>query len=175
MPRTAVEAIQDMIDATVETIHTCLPGYVQRYDYQTCKAEVLLSTRPLWRDSDMNEFDQKNNFQTILSGVPVIWPRTQAFMLHAPLNKNDPVLVLFCERSIDDWVANAKLGKVIQPKLRRKYSLSDAVCIPGLFPFSSAPLADSNDEVQIWYNNSVIRMQSDGTVDINNGNLVVEL
>jgi len=158
------DAIHTAIEARFAEIHTALPGRIEKYDHEKALAEVQPLLRKNYRDGTSAELP-------IIANVPVVWPRTSEFAFAAPLARGDSVLLVFCERSLEGWLSN---GGLVTPTDRRKFDLSDAVAIPGLWPFSEDTGIDAGDEVQIRYRDARIRIQKNGTIDMNDGNLTVE-
>lgn len=147
-----------------DRIHTCLPGQVIKYDYQTSKAEVKPCLKQKFSDGTTCDLP-------VVVNVPVVWPRAGNSMIHFPLKKDDYVLLVFCERSLDFWLSK---GGTTEPGDVRQFDLTDGIAIPGLYPFSSSSPATDNENVQIVSGDAIIKMKPSGQVDINNGNLTVE-
>ena len=156
-------AIDSHAEAKTAGMRCCLPGSVDAYDAKTCTATVKITIQ-----------SQTGLDYPLITNVPVVWPRTAKFVMAAPLDRGDGVLLLFSDQSIAEWQA-AKDGQVAIPQDTRTHDLTDAIAIPGLFGSKSSFQFDGADELQIWYNNNgVIRMQADGTIDLNDGSLVVK-
>jgi hypothetical protein len=79
-----------------------------------------------------------------------------------PLTRGDYVLLVFCERSIDAWLS---IGGIVDPDDYRKFDLSDAVAIPGLFPFGQGQSVVS-DHLQIRNGEAIITVKSTGDIEI---------
>jgi len=158
-------AILASIDSRVNSVHTCLPGSIEKYDHTKCKADVKPLIKQANKDGTYTDFP-------VIPDVPVIFPRTQEMILHFPLRRNDTVLLLFCESSIDNWVSK---GSNSIPNTTRKFNISDAFAIPGLFAFNKKSGVSDNDSLYIKYKNASIKIAKNGQVDINDGNLTVDL
>ena len=76
----------------------------------------------------------------VLPRVPVVFPRAGDFFLSLPIVKGDRVLLVFADRSLDQWVDAGREGDAVDG---RTHDLSDAVAIPGLYP-TSEKLADAH-------------------------------
>jgi hypothetical protein len=120
---TLQDMIKNAIEARLAGVHTAMPGVVVSYDPKTQTADVQPAIRKKYADGTVVNLP-------LLTSIPVIFQRTEKGYLHFPIAKDDTVLIIFCERSIDAWRLK---GGVIDPKDFRKHDLSDAVCIPGLF------------------------------------------
>jgi hypothetical protein len=113
--------------------HTALPARVEEYypDEQKIDAKPLIKRRVVGGDGSelLEELP-------IIPDVPVVFPRNANFFLTFPLAAGDLVLLVFVERSLDKWLAST--GEDTDPDEFRMHDLSDAVALPGLYPFSSA-------------------------------------
>ncbi len=161
---TLTDAVRQAITSALNGIHVCLPGEVQKYDRVTSKAEV----KPVLSKAYLDETTED---LPVIANVPVVWPRTAKAIIHMPLAKGDFVLLVFSERSMDAWLSDGKTGA---PPDSRKFDLSDAIALPGLWPFSSSSPATSDDAIEIINGNTSIKMTED-LVDINDGNLTVDV
>jgi len=161
---TLTQAINAAIEYALKQIHVCLPGRIEEYDFTEQKASVTPLLSIAYDDGTTVDMP-------IVQNVPVVFPAGGGASITFPLRQGDGVLLVFSERSIDQWLS---LGGVVVPDDPRTFDLSDAIAIPGLNPFRGNGLAQDNDSVYITYNDATIKIGDDGTVDINDGNLTVE-
>jgi len=159
------EAIRAVFVNMLSEIHTVLPGQIEEYDRSKHKASVKPLIKKLFVDGTILELP-------VIVSVPVIWPRTKKASFSFPLSRGDGVLLLFSERALDKWLT---LGGDSTPDDPRKFDLTDAIAIPGLFSFQESALEPNDDSVHLIYKNSSIVIKSSGQVDINDGNLTVDL
>jgi len=131
-------------------MHTALPGQIESYDSKEVRAEVKPMVGKHFVDSG------PTNYAPIVS-VPVIFPRSGDAHISFPLNKGDGVLLIFSERSIEEWL---ETGNVSTPTNMRRFSITDAMAIPGLFATEKGSKIDSGNELEIRYKN--IKISSDG-------------
>ena len=124
------ESIRAMIGRDRNDLHTAIPACVVSYDAATQKATVQPEIFAETTDIDGNRVATK---LPAITDVPVVFPRSGAYGITFPLAAGDTVLVVFSESSLDKW---ATKGGDTDPEDRRKHSLSDAIAIPGLFPFN---------------------------------------
>ena len=127
------QTILDVIDSYMYRMHTALPGVVQAYDRTKCTVDVQPTLKWAFQDQLIE--------MPVIQSVPVVFPRTTKSIISLPIAAGDTVLLIFAERSIDEWM---HLGGIVDTKDARKFDLSDAIAIPGLFPFTAAPLADGD-------------------------------
>lgn len=137
-------------------LHTALPGRIVAYDYTKQKAQVKPMISKKYRDG-------RTESLPVIVNVPVIFPRSSGASLTFPVNNGDYVLLIFSERSMENWLA---LGGEQEPGDTRKYDLTDAIAIPGLYPFSVLSIADNNTDVLLKYKNTEFRIQENGNINI---------
>lgn len=151
--------ISQAITARFGDLHTAMPGQIESYDYTTAKATVLpLLNRQLPDGSIMK--------LPVIQQVPVLWPRTDDAIIHFPLQRGDGVLLVFSERSLDEWLTT---GGIVAPEDKRVFDLSDAIAIPGLFNLSATtPSINNNDDLNIIYKGQSIRIMANGNISLGN-------
>lgn len=145
-------------------LHTALPGIVQSYDAKTQTADIQPAIK---RKKQVGEIFKVVNLP-IITKVPVIFPRTQNAFIHFPLEKGDSVLLVFCERSLEQW---RSLGGITDPKDARMHDLSDAVCLPGLFPNSNVASVHNPEAITLQNLLGKIEIFPDGKVTFGNGSI----
>jgi len=133
---TAAEVLRMAIAGALEDVHVALPGQITEWNPAQQKASVKPLVKRLVAAEDGSEILEE---LPIITDVPVMFPRSSQFFFSLPLAPGDFVLLVFCERSIDVWLSGQ--GDDANPDDFRRHDLSDAVAIPGFFPFSRA-LAD---------------------------------
>lgn len=133
---TWAEVIRTALEASQAGLHVSTPGIVESYDpaTQTATVKPTLPRPSLTRDG--YEFLDL----PVLPRVPVVFPRAGGFFLSFPVAKGDRVMLVFMDRSLDQWI---ELGREGDPRDGRTHDLSDAVALVGLYPVSE-PLADAH-------------------------------
>lgn len=141
-----VDVFQSFIDSRLSDIHTSMPGKIVSYDESTNRATVLPLVK--WQRKI------NNNLITIdippIENVPVVFFRTTAFYLKFPIKKNDGCIIHFSESSIGNFLNGN--GLVVDPEDPSKFSLTDAICVPGLWGGnlpSNAPTIEITDSGNI--------------------------
>lgn len=76
-----------------KTIYTAMPGIIEAYDPATKRASIQPALRTAFRDGEYGSLP-------ILPNVPVVLPSGGGFSISFPLQKGDPVLIVFCQRGI---------------------------------------------------------------------------
>ena len=151
------EAITNIVLNALADVHTALPAKVVSYDHTKRKANCKPLIKKAYRDGTQLSLP-------IINNVPVVWLGTKKGMVHFPLEKDDGVLLIFSERPLDTWLTT-DIEDV--PKDGRKFDLTDAIAIPGLFSFKGDSLADNNDDAIVKYLDSEVRLKGDGDIVIN--------
>jgi hypothetical protein len=123
MNETLFDVLKDMMTAFQDDLHTGLPGYIESFDPATRTASVVPAMKKKYRGG-------KELAMPVIHGVPVQFPASKAASISFPLVKGDEGLILFSERSIDQWMES---GRSSLPEDSRRFSLDDAFFIPGTF------------------------------------------
>lgn len=131
------EVIQDYIEMDKLELNTCLPAIVKAYDSvkQTCTVQPSMK-----RTTIAGEVSSRAEIED----VPVVFPRSGAYGFTVPITVGDSVMLIFSQRSLDDWIDN---GGEVEVTDYRLHDINDAIAIPGLFPLENkitpAPAADA--------------------------------
>ena len=116
------------IDNALMEVNTMMPANIVLYNPITQTATV----QPALKRTVLKDSPQVVS-RPIIMDVPVIFPRSSAGMIHIPLSVGDPVMLVFSQRSLDDWSINGGEVKVTDV---RKHDLTDAVAYAGMYPLS---------------------------------------
>jgi hypothetical protein len=144
---TLEEAIYNAIWGEIEgKLHTSIPGIVSKYDPSKPSVEVQPAVKKIW-------YDGTELSLPIIVSVPIVFPRTKRFHLSYPIEKNDCVLLLFTERSIEEYIQN---GTEVTPTNTRIYSMTDAVAIPGFFGFGKGSQISDGKKLEIIFDTAKI-------------------
>jgi hypothetical protein len=154
------EAIRIVVSSIITGINTCLPGRVEKYEYETRRAEVLPLVSKKYIDG------QRVDYQPI-SDIPVMFPASGTTGIHYPVKKGDTVLLIFAQRALDNWLLS---GDITAPGDNRKYDITDAIAIPGLYSFNVPNFADNNDDIVINGDNK-ITIKNNGDIEIGGAGL----
>ncbi len=128
------EVLRAAIDQRLAGVHVCMPGRIVSYDPATQTADVQPTIKNVL---DVDEGVEVLAYPVIAS-VPIAHPRAGAWFVHLPLVAGDSVVLVFAERSMDEWRVRGGSAQ-IDPGDLRKHHLSDAIAIPGnLYPDAQA-------------------------------------
>jgi hypothetical protein len=75
--------------------------------------------------------------QPPILNVPVIFPASKTAAMTFPVDVGDTVLCVFSQRSTDGFKASSG-ASTYTAQDKRRFSIRDAIAIPGLFPFETA-------------------------------------
>lgn len=150
----------DEIYAWMVDVMTALPAKVlKRYEDNSVDVQLGIN----YIDTEGEESPRQTVFK-----VPLVFPASQKAVIAFPVDRGDSVLVVFCQRSLDNYKVNGSMS----PSDRRMFDARDAVAIAGLIPFQKWKLpAAANDSVVVINNmgetnENSITLKSDGSVSI---------
>lgn len=149
------QVIQDHIEARLCDVHVALPASVEVYDHATQKATVQPQIKRIYRDGDEVLIPK-------IQDVPVAWPRANSAFLHFPLKKGDQVLLIFSERSIDEWKSQ---GGEVTPSERRKHAFSDAFALAGGYSFADPATVPDAENLWLIHDKAMMKMRANGTME----------
>lgn len=157
-----VNAMLSTVRNEISGIHTAAPGEIVSYDPGTNQASVKPAIKKKVPDGRMLDFP-------VIVGVPVVWPTAAGGQasLTLPLKAGDGVLLVFSERSIDDWIVGGESEDL------RQYDLTDAIAIPGCN--NSAPAAGMAhpEDACLAFGGTSLRITPGGDVVVDGGDLIV--
>lgn len=154
-PASLAQAIRANILFELSKVNTCLPGSVEKYDSARRRAHIKPQLQKRLPGG-------KTQSLPVIPGVPVQFLlSTSRGGLRFDLARGDTGLILFAQRSIDEWLAK---GGDSDPKDVRRFALSDAIFIPGVQPFTGNDSAAAGALV-IDYDGAQIKFK-DGKIAI---------
>lgn len=162
---TVSDLIESVMNNTISELHTCIPGVVLEYNPAKQKATVQPLIKRRYKDAGNDSRGLED--MPVVVGVPVMFPAISNGILAFPIKRNDLVLLLFSERSIDNLMFSDG-SKTIDPADERKHNFSDAIAIPGFFTFNKVIGTDPDDVVLRFNVNSgnenEVRLKANGDV-----------
>ena len=160
------EVLKDAIEAVLDDVHTALPGKIVEYKPDKKQVSVQPLIKKVFAGGEAVSMP-------IISSVPVLFPGTNDALISFPLKKGDGCLLIFSERSLEKWLSSNM--DEVEPGSSRKFHLTDAFCIPGLFSFGKPGKVGKGDGLEILYKKASIKIDDNGQVNINDGTLTVDL
>jgi hypothetical protein len=143
------EVLRIAIQNQLAQVHVSLPATIVSYSAAQQKAVVQPSIKKEYTDGKVDTLPEIDNVPVIFSGCGARGG------ISFPLKKGDGVLLVFSERSLDNWI---KLGGTQKPGDRRKFDLTDAIAIAGLESFKTSRSMSSSSEALFWFGNSVLKL-----------------
>lgn len=143
---TLTEILRLAMDYELQDLYKALPGRIETYDPVTQKANV----KPLiMRKIATDEGEELTEPLPIVTQVKVGFLQAGDFEMSVPVKKGDFCLLLFCDRSIDAYMAGQ--GDDTDPNDFRIHDISDAYALVGFGPFSKSLLRASADNMVIGH------------------------
>lgn len=121
------EVFDKAIRANLGTVHTTAVCKVLSYDLNDGAPKADVQPVHKYRTNTGEFIDPP-----ILYDVPVPPLSWGDFVIHAPLNEGDFVVVSYSERSLDDWLTNG--GTNIEAKDPRRFNDQDAIVLRRIDP-----------------------------------------
>ena len=117
---------KSLVNEAMFRTRCAIPGIVQSYNLSTNTAEIQPAIRErVVREDGTIEYVNL----PLLINVPVVFPQARGVGITFPIKKNDEVLVIFSDLSIDNFWEK---GSVQNPVEVRRHDLSDGIAIPCL-------------------------------------------
>ena len=121
-------------------INVALPAHVLEYDNTTRRVQVEPSIRIVMTDKSEVR-------RPPIVDVPVLWPGSKRYIVHAPLERGDPVMLLVSQRGMTEF--------------KRAFRLSSPAIDPGILNFRDSVAIPAFGEIEITpSDNDALVMQS---------------
>lgn len=148
------QLLTNAIQSQLIDVHTSIPAKIVSYDKGKATVQVLIK--------------RKIGDELILippiTDVPVLQPRSnggEAF-ISMPVIEGDTGMLVFQERSIDKWLVK---GGEVDPKDTRKFDLSDAVFILGLYDHSKPLNYSEKNALEVKNKLASMILHPDGKIE----------
>lgn len=161
------EVIKTAIAAALKDTHTALPAQIVSFDPATQTASVQPAIKRVFTDGDTLPLP-------VIDGVRVGFQRVGSFAVTFPLSKGNEGLLIFAERSIDNW---RKTGNVSEPNDARMHDLSDAIFLPMCYsdPNNIASFSATDISIRTLDGTGKIEIAPDGRIELErSGNKVLQ-
>lgn len=142
------DVVKNIISGMLSEMYTVLPGIIEKYE----PSLKQVSVKPLLK----RELGGAELELPVIENVPVIFPSTNKALIAFPLYQGDGCLLLFSQRSLDDWLSK---GGDILPSDPRMFNISDAIAIPGLFNFKKSGRASTGKALEIYHDDGNVEIQ----------------
>jgi len=143
-------SLKDVLDMLKRDIFLSLNchhvGIVQEFDEtkQTVRATIAYKKTMLERQSNGTYKELPKDYP-ILVDVPVVFLGGGDYAMTFPVQKGDECLILFNDRSIDDWFASSQVLPIKSPRL---HSFSDGFALVGIRSIGKA-LSDFDTDAAV--------------------------
>lgn len=145
------------IDSKLKDIHTALPAKIISFNKAKQVADIQIVQKRLFTDGTEELYPP-------LIDVPVQYLRGGGFSITFPLSSGDSGLLVFAERSLDEWLVN---GAEKVPEDSRTHSVSDAVFYPTLHNDRNAITSFSDNlEIRTESGNGKIILSKSGKIEL---------
>ena len=154
------KSIDEAIEAKLLELHTAMPAEIVAYDPDTAYAKIKVHFKRKYKGQDSPVSIP------VISGVPVLMPRTAKAHLRLPIAKGDKGLAVFAERSMDRWVESATDQ---DPNDARRHALSDPIFIPGIYDQQTEITGDARaDSIELRNRSGFAEILVNGKLKIGN-------
>ena len=141
-------------EAQMANVHISIPGKINSYDHNKKQAGIIPLIQKKFANGDVLPYP-------VIENVPVIFPGTVNSIISVPVKKGDPGLLIFSEKSLERWLSSNI--EDVEPGDPRRFNLSDAIFIPGLFTFSNPGRIQKNpDDIEIANDSGKVIVQDGG-------------
>lgn len=154
-----VDVFKEAMDAKALDMRVSMPAEVIRYDH----AKQLVDVKPFFK---RKANDGQLIDPPVIYNVPVAFHRAGEAFITMPIAAGHSVLLVFADRSMEKWLSSGARG---DPEDTRHHHISDAIAIPGCYPFSNAAPVHNAEDVIIKNQNIEFRIKPSGKVQILNG------
>lgn len=125
--------LQEIIERVLMGVNTSIPGTIQSFNKDNQTAIIVPNIRSIENQrGGVTVYTQLPD----LIEVPLVFPysSTTGFSVTFPVAQGDQCLVIFAQRSIDNWQEYGRVQNPVEVNYPRAHSLSDAMAIVGLIP-----------------------------------------
>lgn len=157
---TFYEMLQTIVDKNLIELNTSMPARIISYDYEKNMAVVQPELKRKYKG------EESAVLLPTISNVRVCFQRLGDAHLRLPIASGVTGQLIFNQRSIDGWIVS---GGEIDPLEPRRFSLSDAVFYPGLYP-NNKPMKSSaaQDSIELKLKDSYLEILANGKFKITN-------
>ncbi len=152
------QVIDGAIESKLYDLHTWLPAKIVKV-----KGNQKVDIQPLLKRKYK---DGTLVLLPVIQDVPVYMPRGAAFYIKLPVAVGDTGIALFSERSLDVWKVQ---GGTVDPQDPRRHDISDAVFLPGLYPFNNQ-IAGAAADMVLKNGSLTMTLKPTGKIQIANTN-----
>lgn len=123
--RRLVASIETIAEARANGVHVHLPAVVTAVEASAQRCSVI----PDLLDRDGRPYPR-------IDRVPILYPRSETHVSYTAIGVGSRVLLLFLDQPVDGWLEDGR--NAAAEAHDRAHDLSDAVAVPGLYPWTEA-------------------------------------
>lgn len=140
----SVQALMEMVRRMFLEINTSIPGEIVFFNPVLQTATI----KPCVRSVTINQEGEKRTIdlpEILMCPVWFPYGNSSGFSMTYPVNPKDQCLIIFSQRSFDNWLIHGSIQDPAEKDRPRSHSYNDAIALVGLIPAPSAiPLFQSD-------------------------------
>lgn len=160
-----MQLIEETFEYGMTNVHTAFPAVVKNYDAETRRAEVQPSLKRKMSNSEFMDLP-------IIVDVPVLYFGTTKAGIHIPLEEGDEVLIVCSERCLDSWKDAG--GDSIEDTDTRKFSMPDAVAIPGLQAQTFPNISEKENCFALHHDSKIVITTEKTTITVDEDKIILD-
>ncbi len=127
-----LDIIRGALESALAEVHTCMPAEVVRVHAGEHQRQFVDVQPSLQRRAPNEDGEVVDETLPVVPMVPVGYMQGGGFFISVPLAPGDFVLLVFAERSLDQWLQTARKGsqRAIAPGDVGTHTLEGAVALP---------------------------------------------
>lgn len=146
----------------IQNLNTCLPARIISVDKLSTEQTIDVKADIYRRYKDGVVVESP-----VIYNVPVVFPAGGGGIMTFPLAVDETVMIMFSQRSMDEWLEGAGLNAV-SPADSRNHHRTDAIAIPSIFTKQNN-LTPSATDVELKFGTSSISISPEDVVTISDG------
>lgn len=138
------ELLNNLMSRVSYDLRVAIPAKVIKYDFEKQSVNCQPCFKNRYADGTAPE-------PAIVYNVPVAFPRAGGSFISLPIKEGHFVLLVMADRSLEKWLSS---GKVVDPEDDRAHHLSDAIAIPGCYPFTEPASVNNPNDIIVCNKNT---------------------
>lgn len=160
-----MQLIEETFEYGMTNVHTAFPAVVKNYDAETRRAEVQPSLKRKMFNGEFMDLP-------IIVDVPVLYFGTIKAGIHISLEEGDEVLIVCSERCLDSWKDAG--GDSIEDADTRKFSMPDAVAIPGLQAQTFPNISEKENCFALHHDSKIVITTEKTTITVDEDKIILD-
>ena len=147
------DVLQGLRREIFSSLKCAVPGIIQNFNSSRQTAEIKIALQATVGTAVQN--------YPLLVDCPCVILGGGGGVLTFPIQQGDTCLVLFCDRSIDNWFST---GNVAPPDQQRAHSLADGIALVGIHSLANSVGSYSTDGAEFRLGGGKVRITATGEV-----------